>query len=312
MSSESDRVLVERVRLGLTRLAARGRVQFGVSVGLPTLWLLFLLFVPVVFLVAVSFTVTSETYSIIWEPTLANYRDLFIRDGLAVWETPFSKALLLSYAIGAVTTLTTMTIAFPVAYVLARRDSWVNKVIIYLVLLPFFTVYLVRAYSWLLMFGQSGVINQTLITTGLVANPVELFDFGAFAVVVGLTHAYFPYMLLTLYASLDGVDFSLIEAARDLGASRIDAFRDVVLPLILPGIVSGAVFVFVPAIGAFVTPQFLARGQLQMVGQIITTRVNSLYAIGYGSAASMFLIISVIVAFVLAFRYIEFADIGGA
>jgi len=306
-SSEST----SRERL-LSRLAGK-RARIAITVGPGAVWLVMLMLAPLLFLVAVSFTVTNESYQIVWQPTLDNYVNLLSSDSARpVWAEPFVRSLFLSYFIGAVTTVTTLIATLPVAYLLARRSGRFFKIAIYLVLLPFFTVYIVRAYSWLLMFGPGGNLNKLLLASGVTREPLGILDFGLLPIIVGLTHAYFPYMLLTLYASFDGVDFTLTEAARDLGASRVGAFRDVVLPLIVPGIVSGTVFVFVPAIGAFLTPEFLAQGKILMIGQLIAGRVNDIYAVGYGSAASMFIIVSVVAAFTLAFRYVELQDLGGA
>lgn len=305
----SESTIRERL---LSRLAGK-RARIAITVGPGAVWLVMLMLAPLLFLVAVSFTVTNESYQIVWQPTLDNYVNLLSSDSARpVWEEPFVRSLLLSYFIGAVTTVTTLVATLPVAYLLARRGGRFFKIAIYLVLLPFFTVYIVRAYSWLLMFGPGGNLNKLLLASGVAREPLGILDFGLLPIIVGLTHAYFPYMLLTLYASLDGVDFTLTEAARDLGASHVGAFRDVVLPLIVPGIVSGTVFVFVPAIGAFLTPEFLAQGKILMIGQLIAGRVNDIYAVGYGSAASMFIIVSVVAAFTLAFRYVELQDLGGA
>ena len=264
-------------------------------------------------MVTVSFlTVDTLTYEIIWDqPTAENYTGLFSGSG-PFWETAFFRSLSLSYLIASVTTVLCLVLAFPLAYFLARRDDRTFKIVIFLVLLPFFTMYLVRAYSWLLMFGPSGAINDTLVRLGILDGPMEAFNYGVIPIIVGLTHAYFPYMLLSLYASLDGLDFSLIEAARDLGASRTSALKDIILPLVLPGIISGSLFVFVPSLGAFITPRFLGQGKVLMIGQLIEERISSLYAIDYGSAASMFIVISVVLAFALAFRYVSIEDLGGA
>lgn len=292
----------------IARLNPRGKLGF--TVGPATIWLGLLLLAPLSFMIAVSFMSVDQAYNVVWQPTFENYGALFGGEG-PFWTTPFAQSLLLSYFIAAVTTLLCLAMAFPLAYLLARRGGRVFKIVIFLVLLPFFTMYLVRAYSWFLMFGPSGVINSTLRTLGVVDGPVALFDFGVPAIIIGLTHAYFPYMLLSLYASLDGIDFSLVEAARDLGASRPAVLKDVILPLALPGIISGSLFVFVPSLGAFITPRFLGQGKVLMVGQLIEERINSLYAIGYGGAASMFIVLTVVLAFALAFRYVTIDDLGG-
>lgn len=304
MSTDSSR------RQRLVAALASDRRKLGASLGPSVVWLALLLLAPLTFMVTVSFMQVNDAYQIVWQPTIENYTQLFSGDG-PFYDTPFFKALVLSYKIAVVTTLLCLVLAFPLAYLLARRGGRTFKVVIFLVLLPFFTMYLVRAYSWLLMFGKSGVINSTLLKLGLISSPIALFDYGQFAIIVGLTHAYFPYMLLSLYASLDGLDFSLIEAARDLGASRTETLTDIIVPLTLPGIISGSLFVFVPTLGAFVTPRFLGQGKFQMVGQLIELRINELYAIDWGSAASMFIIITIAVAFAVAFRYVSLDELGG-
>jgi len=300
----------ETSRAAVVRVLSTRYGALGITTGPAFLWIVALLLAPLTFMVVVSFLEVSPlSYEIIYEPTLANYTGLF--DATPWWDTPFFTALWLSYGIATVTTVLCLTLAFPLAYLLARRGGQTFKVVIFLVLLPFFTMYLVRAYSWVLMFGPGGVINSTLMSLGLTSGPVDLFNYGVPAIVVGLTHAYFPYMLLTLYASLDGLDFSLVEAARDLGASRVDVVRDHVVPLTLPGIIGGSLFVFVPSVGAFITPRFLGQGKVQMIGMLIESRVVGTYSIGYASAASMFVLVSIIGAMILAFRYVTIEDLGG-
>jgi spermidine/putrescine transport system permease protein len=307
MSTDTSASVRERV---IAAFDSRGR-KLGLTLGPGLIWLLLFLLAPLTFMIAVSFVSVNEAYAIVWEPTLSNYTGLFGGSG-PFWNSVFFDALLLSYGIAAVTTVLCLTLSFPLAYFLARRDDRSFKIVIFLVLLPFFTMYLVRAYSWLLMFGPSGVINRTLMQLGLVSGPVSVFNFGVPAIVVGLTHAYFPYMLLSLYASMEGLDFSMVEASRDLGASRFEALRDIILPLVLPGMISGSLFVFVPSLGAFITPRFLGQGKVLMIGQLIESRITQLYAIDYGSAASMFIVISIVAAFALAFRYVSIEDLGGA
>ncbi|QDX40317.1 ABC transporter permease [Salarchaeum sp. JOR-1] len=308
MSSETPSQSFRQRLLGVFETQ---RSKLSITLGPSLIWLVLLLLAPIMFMVTVSFLQVNDAYQIVWSnPTLSNYTSLFAGDG-PFWETAFFQSLILSYKLAAITTVVCLVAAFPLAYLLATRDGRTFKVVIFLVLLPFFTMYLVRAYSWYLMFGPSGVINSTLMKIGIVSNPVGLFSYGQLAIVVGLVHAYFPYMLLSLYASLDGIDFSLVEASRDLGGSRIAALKDIVVPLTLPGIISGGLFVFVPSLGAFITPKFLGQGKVQMIGQLIELRISSQYAIDYGSAASMFIVISIVIAFLLAFRYVSVEDLGG-
>lgn len=308
----------DTVRKELVRALSRRRNAIGVTAGPGAIWIVLLLIAPLAFMSAASFaSVDAVTFDIVWEPTLENYRNLFLGGTseyslgpITYQATAFEEAILLSYGIAAVATGLCLVLAFPLAYVMSRLDDRAFKIVIYLVLLPFFTMYLVRAYSWRLMFGQSGILNQVLGAVGL--GPVGAFEYGIVPIIVGLTHAYFPYMLITLYASLDGLDFSLIEAARDLGASRTEVITDHIVPLTVPGIVGGSLFVFIPSVGAFITPRILGQGKVQMIGILIESR-----AIGEAtnpttaSAASMAVVVSIVAALFLVFRYVELDELGG-
>jgi spermidine/putrescine transport system permease protein len=296
-SSETRQRILSRFRDRKKKLLA--------TTGPSVLWLVLFLLSPVALMTALSFArVNPTTFEVVWEPSLRSYRALF-------GGGTFYSVVLLSFKIAFVTTVITMALAFPVAYALATRLERTFGLVIFLVLLPFFTMYIVRAYSWLLLFGSGGILNTVLIRLGVVSSPTGLFEYGQGAVIVGLVHAYFPYMLLSLYASLDGVDFSLLDAARDLGASRVETFKDVIFPLVLPGMIAGSLFVFVPSLGAFITPRFLGQGRLLMIGLYIEQRVGSLYQVDYASAASMTIVLTILVLFGLSFRYIDIEDLGG-
>ena len=308
----------ESRRAVVVRLLSHRRNTLGITVGPGAVWIVLLLVAPLAFMTAVSFASRDpETFQIVWEPTLENYRNLFV-GGTSEYTigpvgfraTAFEKAILLSYGIATIATVLCLVMAFPLAYVMARLEDRMFKIVIYLVLLPFFTMYLVRAYSWRLMFGQSGVLNQVLSALGV--GPDGAFEYGILAVVVGLTHAYFPYMLVTLYASLDGLDFTLVEAARDLGASRIDVVKDHIIPLTLPGIVGGSLFVFVPSVGAFITPRILGASKVQMIGILIENRaIGEATNVATASAASMAVVVSIVAALVAVFRYVTLDELGG-
>jgi spermidine/putrescine transport system permease protein len=301
VSSVFDRATREWL---LSRLRSDDR-KLAVTTGPSIVWLVLFLLTPVVLMTALSFArVNPTTFQVIWEPNLVSYRAL--ADG-----GTFTSVVLLSFKIAVVTTLITMALAFPVAYALVTRLERTFGLVIFLVLLPFFTMYIVRAYSWLLLFGDGGILNAMLVRLGILATPTGLLDYGQAAVVVGLVHAYFPYMLLSLYASLDGVDFALVEAARDLGASRVETFVDVIFPLVLPGMIAGSLFVFVPSLGAFITPRFLGQGKILMLGMYIEQRVGALYQVDYASAASMVIVLTILALFGVSFRYIDVEDLGG-
>jgi spermidine/putrescine transport system permease protein len=296
-----DRETRERV---LSRFRSEDR-KLAITTGPSFLWLALFLLAPVALMTALSFArVNPTTFQVVWEPNLQSYRALF-QGGT------FTSVVLLSFKIAVVTTVITLALAFPVAYALVTRLERSFGMVIFLVLLPFFTMYIVRAYSWLLLFGDGGILNTMLRRLGLISQATNLFGYGEAAVVVGLVHAYFPYMLLSLYASLDGVDFALVEAARDLGASRTETFLDVIFPLVLPGMIAGSLFVFVPSLGAFITPRFLGQGKILMLGMYIEQRVGALYQVDYASAASMIIVLTILILFGLSFRYIDVEDLGG-
>lgn len=288
----------------LSRLRSEKR-KLAITTGPSLLWLALFLLTPVALMTALSFArVDSTTFQVIWEANLESYRALFEGD-------TFTSIVLLSLKIASVTTAVTLALALPVAYALATRLDRTFGLVIFLVLLPFFTMYIVRAYSWLLLFGDGGIFNTALMQFGIITAPLDLFGYGQGPVVIGLVHAYFPYMLLSLYASLDGVDFALVEAARDLGASRVETFRDIIFPLVLPGMIAGSLFVFVPSLGAFITPRFLGQGKILMLGMYIEQRVGTLYQVDYASAASMIIVLTILVLFGLSFRYIDVENLGG-
>lgn len=277
------------------------RTQLGVMLGPALVWLGLFVFLPLAFLVVVSFTTTNEHFQIVWNPTLANYHAIFFEGG-APWNTPFVRSLTISYEIATAVTIMTLVVSFPVSYILARRRGRFFRVTLFFLLVPFFSVYIVRMYAWFTFFGNKGVANNVLIHSGLIQSPLSAFGYGIVPTLIAITHALVPYMLLTLYATLTGVDFTLVDAARDLGAGRLRAFYDVVLPMIGPGVLTGVVFVFIPALGAYLAPLLMGQGKFLMIGQLIVTRVYTQYSIGYGSAIAMFIIVAIVGTVIIIYR----------
>ncbi len=290
---------IDRLGDAFERQGRRAKLTLMAGPGVG--WLLTLILLPTAFLVAVSFAEINSSYDVVWSFSVSNYQELFVgQDGL--FQTPFVDSFLLSLRISAATTAATVVLAYPVAYLLTRLTGRRFKLLLFAVLVPFFTIFIVRIYSWLSLFGSQGLINSALVATPFVAEPLGIFEYGVAAVVISLTHAFFPYMLLTLYSSLEGIDYGVIEASRDLGASRLEIAKDVVVPLSVQGLITGCVFVFVPALGTFITPQFLARWQFTMIAEVLTARITELYALNYGAAGSLFLIVPTLIAFAIVMR----------
>jgi putrescine transport system permease protein len=193
--------------------------------------------------------------------SFASFKLLFTDDlYLAAW--------LSSLRIAAVSTLGTLLLGYPMAYAIARARPQLRPLLLTLVILPFWTSFLIRVYAWMGLLAENGILNQFLRWSGLVHNPSTILG-TEWAVHLGIVYAYLPFMVLPLYTSLEKLDWSLLEAASDLGAEPLSAFLTVTLPLSLPGIVAGCLLVFIPAVGEFVIPDLLGGTRTLMIGKVL-------------------------------------------
>jgi spermidine/putrescine transport system permease protein len=203
----------------------------------PTaIWLLLFLVIPMILVLIYSFLSHGSGGIIIPTFTLENYARFFTRH-------VYSQILLRSFLIGLETTAFALLVSYPTAYYLANRRSG-SGFLIFLIMIPFWTSYLIRIYSWMLILMEQGVLNYFLLKLGLVEEPARLL-FTPFAVVIGMTYSALPFMILPIYAVLRGIDKNLVEAAKTLGANSWQAFLEVTLPLSMPGVVSGSIIVFI-------------------------------------------------------------------
>jgi putrescine transport system permease protein len=192
---------------------------------------------------------------------LGNFALLFTDDlYVAAW--------LSSLRIAATSTLVALLLGYPMAYAIARAAPNRRPLLLMLVILPFWTSFLIRVYAWIGLLAENGILNQFLRWTGLAADPGTILG-SEWAVLLGIVYAYLPFMVLPLYASLEKLDASLLEAAADLGAKPFAAFLTVTLPLSLPGIVAGCLLVFIPAVGEFVIPDLLGGTDTLMIGKVL-------------------------------------------
>lgn len=190
-----------------------------------------------------------------------------------------------SFAVALVSTLICLLLGFPLALFIARsgprRHIW-----LYLVILPFWTSFLVRTYAWMFLLRDTGLINSALLALGLIQEPLPLlYNYGA--VILGLVYGYLPFMVLPLYATLERLDPSLLEAAADLGARPWQTIRRVIIPLSLPGIRAGSLLVFIPCLGAYLTPDLLGGGKTILVGTLIQNQFTSARDWPFGAALSL-------------------------
>jgi|RhiMetdeSRZDD1v2_1073273.scaffolds.fasta_scaffold316263_2 spermidine/putrescine transport system permease protein len=201
----------------------------------------------------------------------------------------YLSILLDSARIAFAATVLSILIAYPAAYAISRAKPALQPALLLLVLLPFWSNYLIRTYAWMVLLNREGVINGFLRWLGAIDQPLPML-YNEFAVILGLVYNYCPFVVLAIYAALQRLDPSYAEASRDLGAGATTTFLRITLPLTLPGIAAGAVFVFVLSIGNFITPDLLGGGRLQMVGNLIYDQFLTARDWPFGATLSMILI----------------------
>ncbi len=186
-------------------------------------------------------------------------------------------------------TLIALLIGYPAAYAISRTGPRWQAALLVLVMLPFWSNFLIRTYAWIVLLNRKGLVNEGLMTWGLTEEPLSLL-YNQGAVITGLVYNYLPFVVLAVYASLARMDRSLLEASEDLGAPAWRSFLRITLPLSLPGVAAGAIFVFVLSIGNFITPDLLGGGRIQMVGNLIYDQFLTARDWPFGAALSMVLI----------------------
>lgn len=278
---------------GLEYAAERARARRGLLIGLPSLTYLVLLFaVPLGIVLVYSFATRSRTgRTILGEWSLDAY--VRLADGLVV------EIFLRSLWLAVVATAVCLVIAYPFAYYLATRSPRVRGLLLVLVMIPFWSNFLVRTYAWRVLLGSDGPFIRLLESVGI--GELRLL-FTPFAIVLGLVYGFLPFMILPLYASIERIDFSLVEAARDLYASGWQAFRRVTWPLSRPGVIAGSILVFIPSFGAYVTPEILGGSKTTMVGSYVVRQFLSSRDWPFGAAISFAILAVMLVAARLYFR----------
>lgn len=244
------------------------------------LWLTIFLVVPCAIVLTYSFFLRGIYGGIEWTFTFENY--------VRAVDPLYLGIIARSARVAATASLIALVIAFPAAYAIARQPLRRQTPLLFLIMLPFWSNYLIRTYAWIVLLNREGLINQGLSGVGLTSEPINLL-YNEFAVVLGLVYNYVPFVILAIYASLQRLDPALTEASEDLGASRWATFRHIILPLTVPGIAAGAVFVFVLSIGNFITPDLLGGGKVTMVGNLIYQQFLSARDWPFGAAFSVVL-----------------------
>jgi spermidine/putrescine transport system permease protein len=288
----------------------RQSVVLGVLLAPVTLFLGVFFLLPLCIIALFSFLTPGLYGGVEWTFYHWNYGRIFgWADGLnEIFEPIYLQILWRSLSFAALTVALTLILCYPVAFWVSRlTDRW-RLVFLFLITLPFFCSLIVRLYAWLLILKPTGLLNTVLLWTGLIGEPLEIL-YTPTAVVLGMVYVMIPFMFLPLYAAVDNLDRAQIEASLDLGANRIQTFLKVILPQTLPGILGGAVIVFIPSVGNFVVPDVLGGAKGLMIGNLVEQQFLSSRNWPFGSALSM--IIMAVVLTVLMVSVTRARKVGG-
>jgi spermidine/putrescine transport system permease protein len=245
----------------------------------PLFWVTLFLLVPYALMFAYSFWTVSPAQTIVHTWSFANYRDLLSHD-------VYRQTLLRSAWIATRVMLFSLVLGYPVAYLLSFHAGLRKNLLYQLVIIPLWVSYLVRAYAWKTILGTDGVLNTSLQYLHLSQHPLQFLLYSPFAVVLTLTHIYTPFAFLPVYAAMEHIPRNLVEASHDLGASRLQTFWRVVLPLSIPGIIAGATFAFVLSFGDFLAPLLLGGPSGIMISNVVVSLFGAAYNWPLGAATS--------------------------
>jgi len=256
----------------------------------PVLFLVGFLFIPFIQVIINSF----------FDPefTLIHYIRFFK-------EPAYYQVLWNTIKISMIITFVTLILGYPVAYMLVLVPDRLRNILFIFILLPFWTSFLVRTYAWIVILQKEGIVNQLLMDMNIIGEPLMLVH-NTTGVVIGMSHVLLPYMILPLYSVIKGIDFNLVKAAQNLGASPTKSFLKVFLPLSVPGIAAGSILVFVISIGYYVIPALLGGAKDTMISQLIAQQISGQLNFGFGSAIAVVLLV---VIFIILYFFNKFVGI---
>lgn len=285
--------------------------RFGTRflIGMPYAWLLLFFLVPFLIVLKIAFSNIQLAMPPVepvvrWvEPYVLEFR-LHLSNFIFVFnDSLYREAFLNSLKIAAVSTFLTLLVGYPMAYGIARANGTARQILFLMVVLPFFTSFLLRVYAWLGLLGKAGPLNGVLVALGIVAEPIQFLQTD-FAVYVGMVYSYLPFMVLPLYSAIEKLDLTLLEAAMDLGCRPTKAFFTITLPLTKEGIFAGCLLVFIPSVGEYVIPALLGGPDTLMIGRVVWDEFfgNRDWPVASALAIVLLLILS---GFVLALQKVQ-------
>ncbi|MBU3101201.1 ABC transporter permease subunit [Clostridium sp. DSM 17811] len=255
-------------------------------------WMLFFVAIPLLYIVFISFMQRGDDGSIVYVATISNYTRMV----KPLYVKVFWDSILVAFT----TTLFTLGFGYPFAYFATKIKKY-KILIMLLIMAPFLTNSLIRTYGWIVILSTEGILNHALLITGIIKEPLKmLYSYGA--VMIGMIYTMFPFMVLPLYNSIDKMDRAYIEAAKDLGASRLRTFITVTVPLTMPGIVAGCILVFVPSVGLFFIPDLMGGSNVMLIGNLIENQFMGANDWPFGAALS---IVMIFISIILIFVYVK-------
>ncbi|MBR1734970.1 MAG: ABC transporter permease subunit [Alphaproteobacteria bacterium] len=270
----------------------------------PSAWIFIFFLCPCIILLKISLSdsaIASPPYTSLIDWISGNILQIRLNLGnylSLISNEMYIRGFATSVLIAGASTICCLLIGFPMALAIARSSRKVRTILLMLIVLPFWTSFLIRVYAWLMLLSPSGFINSVLMKFGFIDVPLQLMN-NSYAACVGIIYAYLPFMIFPLYGAIEKIDYTLIEAAYDLGSSPITAFFSIIVPLAAPGIYAGSALVFVPAIGEFVIPELLGGAQTLTIGRLVW---NEFFAnLSWPTAAALSIILLIFVVFPIVF-----------
>ena len=263
-----------------------------------------LIFIPLIYILFLSFCKSDSYGGILYEFNLDNY--------ITIFNLTYMKVFLKSFIIALITTFLCILIAYPFSLSLINKSEQVQNLIIKLVNVPFLTNSLIRIYGWIVLLRKNGIINNTLLSLNIIDEPLNLM-YNYLGIIIGMTYTLLPFMILPVYSAVSKVDKSVIEAGRDLGASEFKIFKNIIFPNTIPGVFNGSLMVFIPAIGYFFITDILGGGKFMIIGNLIKNQFLTARNWPFGASLSIFLLI-ITFGLVALYKKIggEMDDLGGA
>lgn len=289
-------LLIQTKNIPMTVIEIRKRTSLLVLLLPATIFLVIFFVVPLLILLLYSFLERGNYGGINWIFTLDNYQRL----GNGIYWGVLGRSCWLAF----LTTIACLLIGYPIAFFIATRSKQWRNILLLLVIIPFWTNFLVRTYAWMILLRTEGVINTTLQNLHFIDQPLTLL-FTPFAVAVGLIYGYLPFMILPLYATIERFNFTLVEASHDLGANDLKTFWRVMLPLTRRGIMAGSFLVFIPSVGAFITPDLLGGAKTIMIGNLIQNQFLKSRDWPFGSTLSILMMAVVLIPVLIYLRTSE-------